>query len=76
MDEDKRVRKQVILGTHRCVHVRAELHQEQQLRLDWLENGYQGKVTKRSSLLSSWRISYPETDLPQEERIWKTRCNL
>ena len=70
MDEDKRVKNPVILGAHVCAHVRAELRKEQQLHLYWLENGYRGKVTKRSSSLPSWRISYPETDLPREECIF------
>lgn len=40
MDEEKRVKNQVILGAQVCVHIHAELHQEQELRLDCLENEY------------------------------------
>lgn len=64
MDKDTRVKNQVILEAHPCVHVLVELPKEQQSHWNWLENGYWEKVVKGSLLLLSWRISDPETDLP------------
>lgn len=38
MDEDKRVKNQVIIGAYVCVRVHAKLHKEAQLHLEWVEN--------------------------------------